>query len=83
MSSAHMRMLNVHRSRQSLKDRLATKSDPSHVGLCLDCVHAKRVEGKEDTFTILKPSRSNCSGRDSTRRTRSVGFFMSDRFSRT
>jgi hypothetical protein len=53
VSSAHMRMLNVHRSRQSLKDNLASKSDPSHVSLCLDCVHAKRVEGKEDTFYSL------------------------------
>ncbi len=53
MSSAHMRMLNVHCSRQSLKDNLATKSDPSHVGLCLDCVHVKRVEGKEDTCYFL------------------------------
>ena len=53
MSSAHMRMLNAHRSRQSLKDKLATKSDPSHVGLCLDCLHAKQVAGKEDTFYFL------------------------------
>ena len=37
----------------SVKDKLATESDPSHVGLCLDCVHAKRVEGKEDTFYFL------------------------------
>jgi hypothetical protein len=53
VSSAHMRMLNAHRSRQSLKDKVATKSDPSHVGLCLDCLHAKQVEGKEDTFYFL------------------------------
>ena len=53
MSSAHMRMLNVHRSRQSLKDRVAAKSGPSHVGLCLDCLHAKQVEGKEDAFYFL------------------------------
>jgi hypothetical protein len=36
-----------------VKDNLATRSAPSHVGLCLDCLHVKRVEGKEDTFYFL------------------------------
>ena len=43
-----------------MSDKLATKPEPSHVGLCLDCLYVKQVEGKEDTFFLCERSFADC-----------------------
>lgn len=42
-----------------MKEKTA-KGEPSHVGLCFDCLYVKQIEAREDTFFLCERSFADC-----------------------